>query len=101
MRKLQTATLFNNNASTLTALEWLPIILHDKPNENLDLLKKAIELAQVAGSKQQTPLHLSCLQQGLCIAEILTVLPFDLEILAAAICYPVTQYTDLTLDLIK
>src|SRR3990167_3728656 len=101
MRKLQTATFFNNNTKNLTAEEWLPIILSVKTHENPVLLKKAIELVQTFGTNQHTPLHLSCFQQGLCIAEILTALPFDIEILAAAICYPAVQYANLTLDHIK
>lgn len=66
--------------------------------ENLDLVRNACTLSQLAGYEHATETGQSCLQQGLAMADLLADLSVDQETLAAAIIFENVHFTDLSLD---
>ena len=66
--------------------------------ENLDLVRNACTLSQLAGHEHATETGQSCLQQGLAMADLLADLSVDQETLAAAIIFENVHFTDLSLD---
>src|SRR5574337_885797 len=77
---------------------WLSHLSSKLPETNLQLIRSACQLSQLAGSDKPTETGESCLQQGLAIADILADLDLDPVTLAAAIVYESVQYADLSLD---
>ncbi len=80
---------------------WLHHLSSKLPEKNLQIIRSACVLSQLAGSDQPTETGESCLQQGLAIADILADLDLDPNTLAAAIVYESVQYADLSLDDIR
>lgn len=83
---------------TLDSNAWLAHVEEKHQYVNIDLVRHACTLAELAGEERVTPAGESCLQEGLAIAEILLDLEVDPETLAAAIIYGSVQYTDLPLE---
>ena len=66
--------------------------------DNLELIRSACTLSQLAGQEHATETGQSCLQQGLAMADLLADLEVDQETLAAAIIFENVHYADLSLD---
>jgi GTP pyrophosphokinase len=66
--------------------------------EELGLIRQAAILAQLAGEEHATNEGISCLQQGLEMAEVLLDLNVDAETIATAIVYPSVQNSDLSVE---
>ena len=66
--------------------------------QDLDLIRKACQLSQLAGQDHATETGQSCLQQGLSMADVLADLEVDQETLAAAIIFESVHYAELSLD---
>lgn len=66
--------------------------------DNLELIRGACTLSQLAGQDHATETGQSCLQQGLAMADLLADLEVDQETLAAAIIFENVHYADLSLD---
>ncbi|STY29383.1 GTP pyrophosphokinase [Legionella wadsworthii] len=66
--------------------------------DNLELIRSACTLSQLAGQEHATETGQSCLQQGLSMADLLADLEVDQETLAAAIIFENVHYADLSLD---
>ncbi len=66
--------------------------------QDLELIRNACTLSQLAGQDHATETGESCLQQGLAIADVLADLEVDQETLAAAIIYGSVHYAELSLD---
>ncbi|MDR3442327.1 MAG: GTP diphosphokinase [Legionella sp.] len=66
--------------------------------DNLELIRNACTLSQLAGQEHATETGQSCLQQGLAMADLLADLEVDQETLAAAIIFENVHYADLSLD---
>lgn len=66
--------------------------------ENLELIRTACNLSQLAGAEHATETGLSCMQQGLAMADLLADLEVDQETLAAAIIFEHVHYADLSID---
>ena len=66
--------------------------------DNLQLIRNACTLSQVAGQEYATETGQSCLQQGLAMADLLADLEVDQETLAAAIIFENVHYADLSID---
>lgn len=66
--------------------------------DNLELVRTACTLSQIAGTEHATETGQSCLQQGLAMADILADIGVDKETLAAAIIYENVRYSDLSLE---
>ncbi|MBU1559051.1 MAG: GTP diphosphokinase [Gammaproteobacteria bacterium] len=68
------------------------------PPTGARLLHETCQLAYLTGGDHQTPYGDSCFLHGLETAEILNALHFDHETIAAAVMYPIIEFTDLSLD---
>ncbi len=77
---------------------WLGFIIEKRPSSDVRVVRNACILAQLAGEDSPTLTGISCLQQGLSMAEILLELNLDLDCIAAAIVYDSTQYAELSLN---
>ncbi len=66
--------------------------------DNLELIRSACTLSQLAEQDHATETGQSCLQQGLAMADLLADLDVDQETLAAAIIFENVHYADLSLD---
>lgn len=74
---------------------WLESFVEKYSIKNVIPIKQALKLASLAGASQKTFYNISCLHQGMLMAEILAPLNVDENTLAAAISYSSVQYTDL------
>lgn len=83
---------------TIDLEAWLAKIEQNYPKFNIQLIRNACLLSQLAGLEMPTESGESCLQQGLAIAEILVDLDVDTETIAAAIIYDSVQYAELSLE---
>jgi GTP pyrophosphokinase len=87
------------NADGVIELEaWLQHVATVRTNHDLVLIRHACVLSQLAGEDKPTLTGVSCLQQGLNMAEILLDLHLDNETVAAAIVYNSVRYADLNLE---
>ena len=77
---------------------WLNQIGSKGYFQDLDLIRKACKLSQLAGQDHATETGESCLQQGLSMADLLADLEVDQETLAAAIIFESLHYAELSLD---
>lgn len=66
--------------------------------DNLELVRAACTLSQLAGQDHATETGQTCLQQGLSMADLLADLEVDQETLAAAIIFENVHYADLSID---
>lgn len=66
--------------------------------ENLELIRSACTLSQLAGQDHATETGQTCLQQGLSMADLLADLEVDHDTLAAAIIFENVHYADLSID---
>ncbi|KTD20816.1 GTP diphosphokinase [Legionella londiniensis] len=69
--------------------------------QDLDLIRNACTLSQLAGQENATETGESCFQQGLAMADVLADLEVDQETLAAAIIYESVHYAELSLDVVE
>lgn len=77
---------------------WLHQINAKGYLDNLQLIRNACTLSQLAGQEHATETGQSCLQQGLAIADLLADLEVDQETLAAAIIFENVHYAALSID---
>ncbi len=66
--------------------------------DNLELIRNACTLSQLAGQEHATETGQSCLQQGLSMADLLADLEVDQDTLAAAVIFENVHYADLSID---
>lgn len=78
--------------------QWLRQLGSKGYFQDLDLIRNACNLSQLAGADHATETGVSCLQQGLAMADILADLEVDQETLAAAIIFVPVHYAELSLD---
>ncbi|KTC89228.1 MULTISPECIES: GTP diphosphokinase [Legionella] len=78
--------------------QWLHQLGSKGYFQDLDLIRNACNLSQLAGHDHATETGISCLQQGLAMADILADLEVDQETLTAAIIFENVHYDDLSLD---
>ncbi len=71
---------------------WLHQLSSKGYIDNLDLIRSACTLSQLAGQEQGTETGQSCLQQGLAMADLLADLEVDQETIAAAIIFENVHY---------
>lgn len=77
---------------------WLHQLSSKGYLENLELIRNACTLSQLAGQDHATETGQSCMQQGLSMADLLADLEVDQETLAAAIIFENVHYADLSID---
>lgn len=77
---------------------WLHLLALKGYFQDLELIRTACNLSQLACADHATELGVSCLQQGLAMADILADLEVGQETLAAAIIYVSVHYAELSLE---
>jgi GTP pyrophosphokinase len=83
---------------TIDVAQWLHHVGSKGYFQDLDLIRNACALSQLAGHEQATETGVSCLQEGLAIADILSDLEVDEKTLAAAVIFPSVHYAELSLE---
>lgn len=78
--------------------KWLQYIGNRGYFQNMDKVRGACGLAQLAGHEHVTEAGISCLQQGLAMADVLTDLEVGQDTLAAAILFESVHYAELSVE---
>lgn len=78
--------------------QWLQHLGNRGYLRDLELIRHACTLSQLASQDHATETGESCLQQGLAMADILADLEVDQETLAAAIIFESVHYAELSID---
>ncbi|EDP46183.1 GTP diphosphokinase [Rickettsiella grylli] len=100
MVKLKNSLYLNNDGSINLEI-WLHHAAMQRSQEDFKLIRQASVLSQIVGETKTTPTHVSCLQQGLTMAEILLNLHLDKETIAASLIYSCVNYAELCLDTVR
>lgn len=91
-------SLYLNNDGSINLEIWLHHAAMQRSQEDFKLIRQASILSQIVGETKTTPTHVSCLQQGLTMAEILLDLHLDKETIAASLIYSCVNYAELCLE---
>ncbi|CAM4459789.1 MAG: GTP pyrophosphokinase [Legionellaceae bacterium] len=83
---------------TINIESWLSTIVEKYSAKHTQLIRRACLLSQLSGADKATATNVSCLQQGLAMAEILLDLQLDAETIAAALVYSSVQFAELSLE---
>lgn len=83
---------------TINIASWLNAVTAKRNAADAKLIRHACVLSQLAGADKPTASNVSCLQQGLAMAEMLLDLQLDSETIAAAIVYSSVQYAELSIE---
>ncbi|HVT62874.1 MAG TPA: HD domain-containing protein, partial [Legionellaceae bacterium] len=78
--------------------KWLQNIAKKGYSKDLDLLRSASTLVQLASHDHAIETGESCLHQSLCMGEVLADLEVDPETLVAAVLYVSVHYAELSLE---
>ena len=97
MVKVKEGTPLSSDGS-IDVEQWLHQIGSKGYFQDLDLIRNACTLSQLAGQDHATETGGSCLQQGLEMADVLADLEVDQETLAAAIIFESVHYAELSLE---
>lgn len=100
MVKIKESSHINPDGS-INLEAWLQHAAHERPAQEISLIRHACILSQITGENKPAPTGVSCLQQGLTMAEILLDLQLDKETIAAALVYSNAHYAELSLEDIK
>lgn len=83
---------------TIDVALWLQQLSSRGYFQDMEKIKNACMLSQIAGQDHPTETGESCLQQGLAMADVLADLEVDQDTLAAAIIFESVHYAELSLD---
>lgn len=83
---------------TIDVQQWLQHLGNKGYFQDLDSIRQACRLSQLAGQDHATEMGTSCLQQGLAMADVLADLEVDQETLAAAIIFESVHVAELSID---
>lgn len=86
---------------TIDVEQWLHLLGSKGYFQDLDLIRSACQLSQLAGQDHATEIGVSCLQHGLAMADVLADLEVDQETLAAAIIFESVRYAELSIEDVK
>lgn len=78
--------------------QWLHQLGSKGYFQDLELIRNACTLSQLSGHDHATETGISCLQQGLAMADLLADLEVDQETLTAAIIFENVHYAELSID---
>jgi len=78
--------------------KWLQHLGHRGYLQNMEKVRSACGLAQLAGQDHVTEAGISCLQQGLAMADVLADLEVGQDTLAAAILFESVHYAELSVE---
>lgn len=88
-------SLYLNDDSSINLEAWLHHAAVQRNQKDFKLIRQACILSQIVGETKLTPTNISCLQQGLTMAEILFDLHLDTETIAASLIYSAVNYAEL------
>lgn len=88
-------SLYLNDDSSINLEAWLHHAAMQRNQDDFKLIRQACILSQIVGEAKKTPTNISCLQQGLTMAEILLDLHLDKETIAASLIYSAVNYAEL------
>ncbi|MES2141651.1 MAG: GTP diphosphokinase [Pseudomonadota bacterium] len=88
-------SLYLNDDSSINLEAWLHHAAVQRNQKDFKLIRQACILSQIVGESKLTPTKISCLQQGLTMAEILFDLHLDTETIAASLIYSAVNYAEL------
>lgn len=94
-------SLYLNNDDSINLEAWLHHAAMQRSQEDFRLIRQASILSQIVGESKTTPTRVSCLQQGLTMAEILLDLHLDKETIAASLIYSCVNYAELCLETVN
>ncbi len=83
---------------SIDVTKWLQQLGNRGYFQDMAHVRSACGLAQLAGHDQVTEAGISCLQQGLAMADVLADLGVGQDTLAAAILFESVHYAELSLD---
>ncbi len=83
---------------SIDVTRWLQQLGNRGYFQNMAHVRSACGLTQIAGHDQVTEAGISCLQQGLAMADVLADLEVGQDTLAAAILFESVHYAELSLD---
>jgi GTP pyrophosphokinase len=83
---------------SIDVAKWLQHLGNRGYFQNMEQIRNACGLAQLAGHEHITETGASCLQQGLEMADVLADLEVGQETLVAAILFESVHYADLSID---
>lgn len=98
MVKVKEDTLWAAADGTIDVEAWLRQLGSKGYFQDLDLIRNACHISQLACQDHATETGLSCLQQGLAMADVLADLEVDQETLTAAIIFVSVHYAELSLE---
>lgn len=78
--------------------KWLQLLADKGYFEDIQLIRNACSLGQLAGGEHPTETGISCLRLGLSMADILADLNVDTETLIASIIFENVHYAELSLE---
>jgi len=91
-------TVYINNDGTINLEAWLQHAATQRNEQDINLIRHACVLSQLAGENKPALTGISCLQQGLKMAEILLDLHLDKATIAAALVYSSVHYAELNIE---
>lgn len=94
-------TLYFDGQGHIDSEAWLSHIATQQGETKLRLIRHAIALSKFTSTRKKTPLGMTCLQQGLMMADLLSDVMLDGDTICAAILYNSVYYADLDLDIVK
>lgn len=94
-------SIYINTDGSINLEAWLQHVAAERPAQDIHLIRHACVISQLAGENKPTMTGVSCLQQGLSMAEILMDLQLDKETIAAALVYNSVHYAELSIDDVK
>lgn len=94
-------SLYLNNDNSINLEAWLHHAALQRNQDDFKLIRQASILSQIVGETKVTPTNVSCLQQGLTMAEILLDLHLDKETIAASLIYSAVNYAELCPEIIN
>ena len=97
MVKVKEGTGLQSDGS-IDVQQWLQHLGSKGYFQDLDMIRSACKLSQLAGQDHATETGASCLQQGLAMADVLADLEVDQETLAAAILFESVHFAELSID---
>lgn len=98
MVKIKEDALWSAPDGSIDVEQWLHQLGDKGYFQDLSLIRNACNLSQVACLDHATETGVSCLQQGLAMADILADLGVDQETLAAAIIFVSVHYAELSVE---
>lgn len=98
MVKVKENTPWFGDDGSIDVEQWLHQLGSKGYFQDLDLIRNACNLSQLAGADHATETGVSCLQQGLAMADLLADLEVDQETLAASIIFVSVHYAELSLE---